>query len=359
MSFSQGTVLMQNYIGFSKPLLAWYRENARELPWRNEPTPYRVWVSEIMLQQTRVEVGKVYFERFLAELPDVFHLANVSDQRLLKLWEGMGYYNRARNLKKAAGILMEQYRGVIPASYDALAALPGIGPYTAGAIASIAFGIAVPAVDGNVQRVLSRLYENRAEISTPAAKRWAQDTAAAEMGEENPGAYNQALMELGALVCIPTGEPKCGVCPLAGHCRAFHSGTQAALPVKAPKKQRRIEKRTVFLLETENGVVLHKREEKGLLAGLWEFPNLPGPYNGDALSTLLDNLGLAAESIVPIRSAGHVFTHIEWQMDACRVAVRFDGERPKLPPKWILADRQKLLTEYPIPSAFKAFTEQL
>ena len=261
------------------PLLEWYGRNARSLPWREEPAPYRVWVSEIMLQQTRVEAVKPYFARFLAELPDVTALASAPEQQLMKLWEGLGYYSRARNLQKAARVMVEQYGGTLPADYDALLKLPGIGPYTAGAVASIAYGIPVPAVDGNVLRVVMRLTAGWEDIADPAVKRAVERRMAAILPKDRPGDFNQAMMELGATVCAPGGEPKCLVCPLNALCEGYRQGVARELPVKAKKKARRIEERTVFLLVCDGELAIRKRADSGLLAGLWELPSVEGKLN--------------------------------------------------------------------------------
>ncbi len=259
-----------------EPLLAWYRQNARVLPWREEPDPYRVWISEIMLQQTRVEAVKPYFARFMEELPDVEALAEVSDDRLLKLWEGLGYYSRARNLKKAARIIVERYGGRLPDTMEELLGLPGIGSYTAGAIASIAYGKPEPAVDGNVLRVLSRLLASRDDIANPAVKRRFEEELRLVIPAENCGAFNQGLIEIGAVVCVPNGEPRCGECPMRSVCLAARNGLTGEIPYKAPKRPRRIEERTVLLIRSGDLVVIRKRPEKGLLASMYEFPGLEG-----------------------------------------------------------------------------------
>ena len=255
-----------------EPLLTWYLKNARSLPWREEPTPYRVWVSEIMLQQTRVEAVKPYFQRFITKLPDVAALADCPEDTLLKLWEGLGYYNRVRNMQKAARTVVEEYGGILPADYRALLSLTGIGSYTAGAIASIAYGIPVPAVDGNVLRVLTRLSGDASDIMKQTVKTALEEELLDFMPKDRAGAFNQALMELGATVCVPNGAPLCGECPWGGVCKACADGSWAYLPVKTRARERRIEERTVFVIRTGDRVVLNRRPKKGLLAGLYEFP---------------------------------------------------------------------------------------
>ena len=331
------------------PLLFWYREHARDLPWRREITPYRVWVSEIMLQQTRAAVVTDYFSRFLEALPDVQALADCSEERLLKLWQGLGYYSRARNLQRAAKMICTEHAGRFPDTYDALLTLPGIGEYTAGAIASIAFGQPVPAVDGNVLRVLTRLLADERDIAQPKAKRALRGLVSDVIPAECPGTFNQALMELGALVCLPNGEPHCADCPWEGICLAHADGLTDHIPVRAAKKPRRIEHRTVFLIFYENRVALRKRPEKGLLAGLWEFPNEPGcllpPEEWGIKPTAMEDAGTGI----------HIFTHLEWHMTG--VSVR--AGRDALPDGWVWADRTDLRDRYSIPNAFSAFRDRV
>ena len=264
-----------------KPLLAWFEKNARTLPWRSISTPYRVWVSEIMLQQTRVEAVKPYFERFMHALPDVKSLAECEEERLLKLWEGLGYYNRVRNMQIAAQTVMEQYDGKLPADYEKLLALKGIGHYTAGAIASIAYGIPVPAVDGNVLRILMRVSADNSDIMKQSVKTRVEQALQQVIPQDCAGSFNQALMELGAIVCVPNGEPLCDQCPWYSFCETRKRGLWQELPVKKKAKGRRIEERTVLVIRDGERVVLKRRPKKGLLAGLYEFPNEPGTLTED------------------------------------------------------------------------------
>lgn len=333
------------------PLLKWYAEHARILPWRDNPAPYRVWISEIMLQQTRVSAVMPYYERFLRVLPDVSALAEVSDEALMKLWEGLGYYNRARNLKKAACIIMDEYSGALPVSFDALKSLPGIGSYTAGAVASIAFGIPVPAVDGNVLRVISRVTGSREDIADAKVKRRMEEHVSAILPRAAAGDFNQSLMELGATVCLPNGAPLCEKCPLAFLCEAYQNGLTDEIPVKAAKKKRRIEQRTIFVLLSGGCVALCKRGETGLLAGLWEFPNADGELTPTEAAAFLQQHGGEVCEILPLASAKHIFTHIEWHMT---------GYLVKTPEKaasftWCTAD--ELRETYALPSAFRAYTK--
>ena len=257
-------------------LLAWYEDNRRELPWREDASPYRVWISEIMLQQTRIEAVLGYFERFLRELPDVRSLAEAEEDRVMKLWEGLGYYSRARTLIKTARLCCEEYGGELPASYEELLALPGIGPYTAGAIGSIAYSLPVPAVDGNVLRVISRLLADDSDISAERTKRRAKELLTEILPKDAPGEFNQAVMELGERICIPNGAPLCGECPAAACCLAHQQGREMAFPVKAGKKARRVEQMTVLVIRCGSRFAIRKRPESGLLAGLYELPWLPG-----------------------------------------------------------------------------------
>lgn len=297
------------------PLTAWYRENRKELPWRLDPTPYHVWLSEIMLQQTRIEAAIPYYERFLSELPTVEALAAVPDDKLMKLWEGLGYYSRARNLKKAAQTVVSDYNGVIPSDAETLRKLPGIGEYTAGAIASIAYGKPEPAVDGNVLRVLARLRTDATDILLPQAKKNASALLSAIYPTgADAGAFTQALMELGEVVCIPNGEPKCDVCPIRNTCRAYAERATDRYPVRSPQKERRAEKLTVFLLKCGDRYAVCRRPKSGLLAGMWQFPNRPGHVSADEAMRYLKTLGLTAYSIRPCGNAKHVFTHVEWEM---------------------------------------------
>lgn len=296
------------------PLLAWYNLNGRTLPWRSVVTPYRTWVSEIMLQQTRVSAVIPYFERFMAELPDAAALATVPEERLLKLWEGLGYYSRARNLQKAAKVIVSDLGGELPQSYHALLSLPGIGEYTAAAIASINFSEPVAAVDGNLLRVAARVSGCGEDIMDAKVRRLFRQRLDAAIDLDLPGAYNQAMMDLGATVCLPNGAPKCEICPARTVCEAYKNGLTEVLPVRAKKKSRRVEERTVLLLFQGRKVALRKRPDTGLLAGLWEYPNLPESLDEAGALLALAQMGLSAESIAPAGSAKHIFTHIEWDM---------------------------------------------
>lgn len=327
------------------PLLNWFEQNKRVLPWRADPTPYHVWVSEIMLQQTRVAAVLSYYARYMESLPDVKALSEADEETLMKLWQGLGYYNRARNLQKAARVIMERYDGVFPGTYEEILTLPGIGEYTAGAIASIAFGIPVPCVDGNVLRVLTRLTGDDGDITKEETKRFLRNALLIAIPKENPGAFNQALMELGALVCVPNGRPLCESCPLKEQCTACREDCTDVLPVKSVKAPRRVEERLVYLVFNRGKVLLHKRPEKGLLAKLWEFPNT---LAGEEPPVLLCH---SAEG----PRGRHVFTHIEWRMTS------FIGEAADaaLPPDCVWAGKDELEKVYAVPNAFGAFMEEV
>ena len=341
----------------SPALLNWFYENQRVLPFRTDPSPYHVWLSEIMLQQTRVSAALPYYERFLAALPDIPALAACEEEKLNKLWEGLGYYSRVRNLQKAARIVCEQYGGELPADYDAIRALPGIGDYTAGAICSISFGIPVPAVDGNVLRVFSRLYNDPGVITDPAVKKAFTARVMEHQPPAAPGDYNQALMELGALVCVPNGAPLCEQCPLARLCQARAAGTALSLPQKAAPKARKLEDLTVALVESPAGFLIQQRPEKGLLAGLWQPLLWEGAaMTAEQLPTALTALGIhGVTEVKPIPKAKHIFSHIEWRMTGYTVTVKAQPA----PDGCIWATREQLQTEYTLPGAFKAYKKRL
>lgn len=338
----------------AEPLLIWYRENARDLPWRRDVSPYRVWVSEIMLQQTRVEAVKPYFERFMRELPSVQALAAAQEDKLLKLWEGLGYYSRARNLQKAARQVCEQYGGELPADYEKLQTLCGIGAYTAGAIASIAYGIPVPAVDGNVLRVWARLTGDERDILQPAVQKAAREEIAAVIPGESAAEFTQAMIELGATVCVPAGEAKCARCPLQAFCTALAEDKTDLLPVRSKAKPRKILPMTVLLLWDGERVVLRKRPESGLLAGLYEFYQIEGAKCADEVKAHAASMGLAVREVGEPMAAKHVFSHLEWHMTG--YVVRVDSTAP-VSAELTCATLDELDGIYPVPSAHGAFKQ--
>lgn len=328
------------------PLLDWFQTNKRLLPFRQEPSAYHIWVSEIMLQQTRVAAALPYYERFIAALPDPAALAACEPDALRKLWQGLGYYNRVSNMQKAARIVCERYGGELPADYDALRALPGIGDYTAGAIASIAFGIPAPAVDGNVLRVFARLYNDGSDVTRPETKRLFTARVLEQMPKDAPGPYNEALMELGALVCVP-GAPQCLGCPLADRCQGFAAGRGAELPVKPAKKAKTVQPVTVALVQSPAGLLLQRRPARGLLAGLWQPAAFEGALDRPALAAALADIGVQPAWGDALPPARHVFTHRIWQLGGWRAA----APATPLPDGWAWGDP----ADYPIPSAFDAY----
>ncbi len=334
-------------------LLAWFGQNARALPFRQDPTPYHIWVSEIMLQQTRVAAALEHYRRFMEALPDIPALAACPDEELFKLWEGLGYYSRARNLKKAAQLVCGEYGGQLPASYEELQKLPGVGEYTAGAIASIAFGLSAPAVDGNVLRVFARLYNDGSNIADPATKRLFTRRVMEQQPAASPGPFNEALMELGALVCLPGGAPLCGECPLAEQCLAKAAGTQLELPVKTPPKARRVQPVTVLVVRSNGRCLLQKRPETGLLAGLWQpFLFEEALDEGEALARL-KALNLAVNEAAPprpLKAAKHIFSHVEWRMSGWELEAA--GEAPA---GCVWATAEEAAGRYALPGAFKAY----
>ena len=332
-----------------EPLLAWYAQNRRDLPWRHTRDPYRIWVSEIMLQQTRVAAVIPYYERWMETLPDVAALAAVEEGALMKLWEGLGYYSRARNLQKAAQMIVKDLGGVFPDSREMLLTLPGVGEYTAGAVVSIAFGQRVPAVDGNVLRLAARVADIRENVLDPKVKK---DIAAAmeeAVPGNDPGGYNQALMDLGATVCLPNGQPLCAQCPLRALCRARALGIQDQLPLREKKAARRRDQLTIFILLQDGKVALRQRKDTGLLAGLWEFPNVPEALDEGGAADMLAEWGLSPLNWRERRTARHLFTHVEWAMTGYTVQVRGEDNQG-----FTWADLA-MLSELAVPSAFAKY----
>ena len=337
---------------FTKLLLTWYRANARDLPWRHTRDPYRIWVSEIMLQQTRVAAVLGYYARFLEAFPTVEALAEASEGQLMKLWEGLGYYSRARNLQKAAKLVVE--RGGFPDTYAGLLELPGVGDYTASAIAAAAFDRREAAVDGNVLRVVSRITDCHEDVLDTRVKKMFRcllQEIMPEQGEEIR-IFCQAAMELGATVCVPNGAPKCDACPVRELCLGRKRGTAEALPVKKAKKERKIEEKTVFLLMKDGKVALRKRGETGLLAGLWEFPNVEGTLTEGSAPEAVRTWGLESREWRNKLTAKHIFTHVEWHMTGYTLEVSGEDTEGFV---WVDADG---LREHAVPSAFARYYEE-
>lgn len=332
-------------------LLPWYEMNKRNLPWRQDTDPYHIWLSEIMLQQTRVEAVKGYYYRFLSANPTIAALAACDDETLHKLWEGLGYYSRVRNLKKAAAVIINENGGVFPQEYSQVLKLPGIGEYTAGAICSIAFGQPTPAVDGNVLRVMARLQNNDTPIDSPTRKKEVQSVLS-KIYPAQAGAFTQALMELGATLCGPNRKPECSSCPVQSICQAFSAGTQESLPIKTPKKPRRTEKKTVFILRCGNAYALEKRPDTGLLASLWQFPNTEGFLDIQSAVNTAASWGLEVSGVEKILHKTHIFTHIQWEMqgiymEVCNPIDRFAWMRDS-----------EMDAGAALPTAFRQFREE-
>lgn len=331
-------------------LLPWYEANARVLPWRRDRTPYHVWLSEIMLQQTRVEAVKGYYSRFLAELPTIEALADAAPDALHKLWEGLGYYSRVRNLQAAARTIVERHGGVFPRSYDEILALPGIGPYTAGAIASIAFDAPTPAVDGNVLRVVTRLLECGAPADQERTKRAVTD-ALREIYPPEAGKFTQSLIELGATVCVPNGAPRCEICPLREICRACARGSWDKYPVRGNKRPRRIEDWTVFVLRCGEDEAVRKRPKRGLLAQLWEYPNVEGTLAPDAALSQAAAWGCEPSALTMQLDRVHIFTHVQWNLRCYYICCRAKPEQ------FVWASPQQMAEEIALPTAFRMFLQ--
>lgn len=342
-----------------QPLLEWYPHHARVLPWREDPAPYRVWVSEIMLQQTRVEAVKPYFERFIKALPDIVSLAECPEERLLKLWEGLGYYNRVRNMQAAAITMMQEYDGRLPADYEELKKLKGIGHYTAGAIASIAYGIPVPAVDGNVLRILMRACEDDTDIRKQSVKTEAERLLQPVIPKAQAGMFTQAMMELGATVCVPNGEPKCAECPWQPFCLACRHNSYGRLPYKGKAKPRKIEEKTVLLIRDGEKVLLHRRPQHGLLAGMYEFPNLEGHLTREEVTRYVEDMELLPLKVEPLEDARHIFSHIEWQMTGYMVRVAQLDDLAGQKEGYVFAEAEVSEEKYAIPSAFARYTRYM
>lgn len=339
-----------------EPLVAWYREHRRDLPWREHPDAYRVWVSEIMLQQTRVEAVKPYYDRFLEAFPDVEALAAAEEDKLMKMWEGLGYYNRVRNMQKAARQIMTEHDGQFPCEYDEILKLSGIGNYTAGAISSFAYGIAKPAVDGNVLRVVSRLLASDSDIMKASTRTQIENIIEEVIPADAAADFNQGLIELGAIVCVPNGEPKCEICPVAHLCKAKEQNIQMELPVKTKAKARRIEKRTVLIFRDNETIAIRKRPAKGLLAGLYELPNVEGHLTRKEVIEYGKMIGLTPIRVKKLVSAKHIFSHVEWHMIGYEVLV--DELEKNCSEKMIFAGREEIDQKYSIPSAFEAYIER-
>lgn len=335
----------------AEKLIKWYEENQRQLPWRKEPTPYHVWISEIMLQQTRIEAVKKHYETFMKELPTIESLAKVDEEKLLKLWEGLGYYSRARNLKKVAILVQEKYEGKMPSSYSELLQLPGIGEYTAGAIASICFQEQVPAIDGNVLRVVARLTANSQDILLPQVKKQITNQVK-QILPKQAGKFNQAIMELGETICIPKGNINCNECPIREYCKAYSKQLTSQIPVRNPKVKKKTEEKTVCLLYYQNQIAIRKRKEKGLLQQMYEFPNIPKLESMSSIEEQIQNWGLQLQSIQEIGKVSHIFTHRIWNMDCYIAKVKSKNT------EFIWVEEQELMQKYALPTVFSKILQR-
>lgn len=339
---------------FAEKVISYFQKEGRLLPWREGRDPYRIWISEIMLQQTRIEAVIPYYHRFLTELPDIFSLAACPEEKLLKLWEGLGYYARARNLKKAALTIVTEHSGIIPEEAEALQKLPGIGEYTAGAISSIAFGKKAPAVDGNVMRVLTRVLADESDIALPATKKklslWLKEIY--PEGKE-AGDLTEGIMEIGERICIPVGAPLCTVCPLKDLCKAKKENKTHLIPVKSPKKERKIIPMTVFILSSSGKIALRKRPEEGLLAGMWEYYNKQEKLSKEDAFSLLQEEGFAPKNIKSFGKGKHIFTHLEWHMEGFFVECEKEKEG------FVWATPEEIAKNFALPTAFQIFTKKI
>ena len=340
---------------FKEHLLSWYHKNKRSLPWRDAQNAYYTWISEIMLQQTRAQTVIPYFEHFIERLPDIRALSECNDDDLLKVWEGLGYYSRARNLKKTAVLVTEKYGGELPKSFEELLKLPGIGRYTAGAIASIAYEQPVPAVDGNVMRVIARIILSREDIGKTGVKRQFEELLNKVMPHEKPGDLNQAVMDLGAMICTPR-KPDCDVCPVREVCLTEEAGAWDEIPSRSIPKKRKIENRTVFIIQDGDRTVIRKRQNKGLLAGMYELPNEEGIYSREDALAYVKERGLTPLFIEKAPESKHIFSHIEWHMRAYRIRVAAPPEHTR---KLMFVNFMSEMDRYAVPSAFDTYKKYL
>ena len=345
----------ENLKEMAVPLIEWYQKQKRDLPWRNDISAYKVWVSEIMLQQTRVEAVKPYYARFLNAFPTIRDLAEAEEDLLLKMWEGLGYYNRVRNMQKAAQQVMIDYNGTFPQTYEEIRGLTGIGNYTAGAISSFAFGIPKPAVDGNVLRVISRLTASCEDIMKATVRERVEEELEELIPADGASDFNQGLIELGAIVCVPNGAPKCSECPLAHLCQAHEQRIELELPIKSKAKERRIENKTVFIYQDGDHVAIKKRPAKGLLAGLYELPNVEGHLTEDEALAYSKQIGLSPLRIQKLEDGKHIFSHVEWQMVGYRI--RVDELEKSCTEKMLFIHPEEIQAEYPIPAAFETYVK--
>ncbi|MCI8394391.1 MAG: A/G-specific adenine glycosylase [Bacilli bacterium] len=332
-----------------KPLINWYQKEKRDLPWRRTEDPYKIWISEIMLQQTRVEAVKEYYKRFIKEIPTLESLADIDEDKLLKLWEGLGYYSRARNLKKCAQEIIKNNMKTLPGDYNSLKSLPGIGPYAAGAIGSIAFHLKTPAIDGNVMRVMSRIHEDARELNLKVRQEYYQRLQ--EIMPNNTRDFTESLMELGALICLPNGSPLCNKCPLSFLCQSYHHHTMQNFPTKTKEKERKIVEKTILIFEYKGKYGIQKRSDSGLLASMYEFYAIDQKLN---LEEIINKLSLKKDEIKILGSAKHIFSHLEWHMEGYLIKCK---EAPNLSLMW--ATKEEIKNKYSIPNAYLKYIKKL
>ncbi|MDD4212388.1 MAG: A/G-specific adenine glycosylase [Bacilli bacterium] len=336
-------------------LLSWYAQHKRTLPWRNTHDPYAIWVSEMMLQQTQVNTVLPYYERFLEEIPTVHDLAYIDDEKLMKQWQGLGYYSRVKNMKKAALIVVNEMNGKFPSTWENIIRLPGIGEYSAGAILSIAYDLPYPAIDGNVMRVFARLVNEEEEVTNPKIKQKMKEVIKKTLPPIRCGDYNQALMDLGATICLGNGVPKCGMCPLNACCKAYDQGTQTLIPRKVPKKERIIEEWMILLIHHHEKWLIHQRSSEGLLASMWEYPMIPIGSQKNVLS-FCESFGFIVDSLHPARIETHLFTHKKWIMTSWIMKVTTDKVLPK---GYVWATLDDIHEIYSLATAYEPFTHLL
>ncbi|MEH7096084.1 A/G-specific adenine glycosylase [Neobacillus vireti] len=343
-----------NINAFQNDLITWFKREQRDLPWRKDQDPYKVWVSEIMLQQTRVDTVIPYFNRFIEWFPTIDALADADEDKVLKAWEGLGYYSRVRNLQSAVKEVREKYNGEVPSTPEEIAELKGVGPYTAGAILSIAYGIPEPAVDGNVMRVLSRILSIWDDIAKPSSRKVFEKAVRALISHDDPSAFNQALMELGALICTPT-SPSCLLCPVREHCQAFSEGVHEELPVKTKKtKTRNVQLAAAVLSNAEGKILIHKRPSSGLLANLWEFPSVELHHSLQNEREQIVNLFNQELQLEPslekiIGQIDHVFSHLVWNIMVYTGTLSEDFQESE---EWRLVSFEQM-EEYAFPVSYQ------
>ena len=339
-------------------IISWYKNNQRILPWRENNNPYNVWISEVMLQQTRIEAVIPKYLAFMYELPNIHALASVNDDKLMKLWEGLGYYSRARNLKKCAIAIENNYNGIFPSDKKELMKLPGIGFYTAGAISAISFGNPVSAIDGNVLRVYSRYIAYKEDIrDKEVSLRFSKEIESTiqDFDSDSVRLFTQGIMELGEVICIPNGKPHCDKCPLSNNCKAYKNNLINSIPYKSKLNKRKIINKTVFIIHDSNTYFMHKRDSNGLLANLFEFVNVDKFLKENEVNDYIQNLHFTVISIKKSVNSKHIFTHLEWNMQAYEIEVSYNNQPLDNHYYYLTKEEIQLIS---IPSAFNAYLKE-